>query len=400
MDVTIETKPELRVATVQHVGPYAHISDAFARLGGLAGPAGLLRYPEAAMVAIYHDDPESTPPAELRSDAGVVVPAGVELPTGLVERRIAGGRYARVTHTGPYTHLGDAWARFLGQWLPNSGHRVGQGSSYELYRNNREDCAGENSALPSPRLSRTCTVLGAVGMRLGVAASLSAHPGKPGNKAELPASAASPRALRRVTSSLFKRDLAKEGRWPTPPTVRSDRTSEAVQVTRIACNHWAPCSPCEARARRHGARTPRPPAWRSVVFASRYRVPIRIGTRTRGPSVGTRPDSALWDLARQVPHTGHALALLTREPLAGRSVATLAWGTNGPPSSGPRRPGAPGAHHEIAVIFQCEPMAHRVRTYMDTPHLEAPQDVRAHPSLRPRRPRSSAHALRCREHRR
>jgi AraC family transcriptional regulator len=88
------------------------------------------------MIAIYDDDPETTPAEQLQSDAGIAVPKEVTLPPGLTERRLAEGRYARTTHVGPYTELGDAWARFMGEWLPKSGHRVGAGSSYEGYRNN------------------------------------------------------------------------------------------------------------------------------------------------------------------------------------------------------------------------------------------------------------------------
>jgi len=136
MNVTIEDRPELRVATVHHVGPYHRISEAFQRLDDIAGPAGLLQLPDAAMLAIYHDDPGTTPAAELQSDAGIAVPNGVPLPKGLGEERLAGGRYAHTTHVGPYTGLGDVWSRLMGQWLPASGHRVLPGSSYEVYRNN------------------------------------------------------------------------------------------------------------------------------------------------------------------------------------------------------------------------------------------------------------------------
>ena len=134
MDVEIKDMPALRVATVRHVGPYNQIPKAFERLGALAGPAGLLRQ-SGAMIAIYHDDPESTPQDELRSDAALVVPDGVNLPDGLLEQHIAAGRYAKTVHVGPYEQLGDAWARFLGEWVPASGNRIGDGVSYEIYRN-------------------------------------------------------------------------------------------------------------------------------------------------------------------------------------------------------------------------------------------------------------------------
>jgi len=138
MNVEVHTMPELRVAAVRHAGPYNEIAEAFARLGAIAGPAGLLRQPGVTMVAIYHDDPETTAAAELRSDAGLVIPPDAALPRELVELHLPPGSYARTTHRGPYTRLGDAWARFMGEWLPASGHRVGPGGSYEVYRNTPE----------------------------------------------------------------------------------------------------------------------------------------------------------------------------------------------------------------------------------------------------------------------
>ena len=137
MDVDIRQMPELRVGTVRHVGPYNQIPKAFERLGAIAGPAGLLRQ-AGSMMAIYHDDPETTPQDQLRSDAALVVPEGVGLPGGLVEQHIAAGRYARTLHVGPYEQLGDAWARFLGEWVPASGNRIGSGVSYEIYLNTPE----------------------------------------------------------------------------------------------------------------------------------------------------------------------------------------------------------------------------------------------------------------------
>lgn len=132
MDVEIKERPELRVATVRHVGPYNQISEAFERLGTVAGRAGLFTGPPT-MLAIYHDDPESTPEEQLRSDAGLVVSEDTTLPAELTERRLPAGRYACTVHVGPYERLGDTWARFMGEWLPASGHRLGEGVSYEIY---------------------------------------------------------------------------------------------------------------------------------------------------------------------------------------------------------------------------------------------------------------------------
>jgi AraC family transcriptional regulator len=143
MNVDIKTCPALRVAALAHAGPFNTIGAAFDRLGGIAGPAGLFGHAEARMVAIYFDDPETVPAAQLRSAAGVTVPAEAPLPAGLDEIHLPAGRWACTLHRGSYARLGDTWQRLMGQWLPASGHRLGAGECYELYLNHpgnaRED---------------------------------------------------------------------------------------------------------------------------------------------------------------------------------------------------------------------------------------------------------------------
>ncbi|MFN8579716.1 MAG: GyrI-like domain-containing protein [Gemmatimonadaceae bacterium] len=95
------------------------------------------------MIAIFHDDPESVAEAELRSDAGIVVPEDAKLPNELSETRVHAGRYAMTTHQGSYEGLGDVWSRLMGEWLPRSGERVGDGVSYEIYRNTPMDTPTE-----------------------------------------------------------------------------------------------------------------------------------------------------------------------------------------------------------------------------------------------------------------
>jgi len=143
MTVEVKDMPELRVGAVSHVGPYNSISESFGRLGAIAGQAGLVGRPGVAMMAIYHDDPKSTPQAELRSDAALVVPPDVPMPAGLKEMRLAAGRYACTTHVGPYSRIGHAWERFRAEWLPASGHEAGPGVTFEIYRNTPENARPE-----------------------------------------------------------------------------------------------------------------------------------------------------------------------------------------------------------------------------------------------------------------
>ena len=134
MHVDITEMRELRIATLRHTGPYNRIGETFARLGAIVGAAGLVT-PDTMMLAIYHDDPDTTAPQDLRSDAAISVPNDAPIPTELAEQRIPAGRYACTTHLGPYEQLADTWERFMGEWLPRSGQRFGQGVSFEVYRN-------------------------------------------------------------------------------------------------------------------------------------------------------------------------------------------------------------------------------------------------------------------------
>jgi len=133
MNVTIENRPAQRLVCVRHVGPYAEIAEAFHRLGKLAAENGLYAHAQPPMLALYHDAPETTPASELRSDAALVIDAQAVIPPGATEALLPAGPYARTTHMGAYAGLGDAWARFVGEWLPTSGRHLADTAAYEVY---------------------------------------------------------------------------------------------------------------------------------------------------------------------------------------------------------------------------------------------------------------------------
>jgi AraC family transcriptional regulator len=86
---------------------------------------------------LYYDDPEATPAAELRSDAGVIVPQEFVTDDPRVHVvDIAGGMYAVGTHVGPYDGLPNAWGEMVGQWLPSSGYTFGDSPGFERYLDN------------------------------------------------------------------------------------------------------------------------------------------------------------------------------------------------------------------------------------------------------------------------
>lgn len=121
MEMSIrEDVPIWTIVKQRHVGPYRDIGQAFERLKLSISNAGVSV--TGPMLAIYPDDPELTPEAELQSYACVVVDP--ELTTGSADvtvETLPGGRYAVATHIGSYADLAQSWNTLMNQWTPASG---------------------------------------------------------------------------------------------------------------------------------------------------------------------------------------------------------------------------------------------------------------------------------------
>lgn len=134
MSIRIEEIPEMRVACFRHDGPYGQINEAFERLAAFLEGKHITG-PDTMFLAVYHDDPETTPPTELRSDACFTVDESFQ-PEGEVNvMTIPSGTYAVYQHKGPYEDLGNAWGLFCGKLLPEAGFKVRQAPCFEVYLN-------------------------------------------------------------------------------------------------------------------------------------------------------------------------------------------------------------------------------------------------------------------------
>ena len=112
--VRVETRRGYRLAVSEHRGSYMDIGRAFSRVKDRIGAGN-------SMVAIYEDDPDAVPPADLRSAAGTVIDPDTRIPCDLVERTVPAGRYAIMRYVGPYSSMHVAYLWLYGQWLPSSG---------------------------------------------------------------------------------------------------------------------------------------------------------------------------------------------------------------------------------------------------------------------------------------
>ena len=112
MSIDQLTLPAQRIFAVMHRGAYTQISTAFTSLHAAIMQTSMAPKVQG-LVALYFDDPQRTPVAELRSAAGVVVAEDLACVAPLSEIRLDAGSYARRVHQGSYDGLGASWATFL-----------------------------------------------------------------------------------------------------------------------------------------------------------------------------------------------------------------------------------------------------------------------------------------------
>jgi len=118
----VEIAP-FEVVALRARGAFDDLDDAFGRLFGWAGTAGLVDGIDA-LIGVPLGDHRDLPPHALQFDAAVRLPVPASLPRPLRRLTIGGGRHARVRHIGAYSELEDMTDRLLAQWWPASGERL------------------------------------------------------------------------------------------------------------------------------------------------------------------------------------------------------------------------------------------------------------------------------------
>lgn len=133
--VHIETKMGFRAAGIAHFGPYRQIGKCFKQLGGILVTNSLMPLVEKLFV-IYHDMPGSKPAEELRAHIAVAIKKDFpEHLDGLDYFDIENGRFAILTHKGPYARLSAAYDWLYGTWLPNTKYELRPAPPLEIYIN-------------------------------------------------------------------------------------------------------------------------------------------------------------------------------------------------------------------------------------------------------------------------
>ncbi len=143
-DVTYRQMEPVDAIGVDHKGSYMSIGKAFETLGGLMYARNLFE-PGQKMYGVYYDDPDSVPEAELRSVACFGTSRkGLTLEPPLRPVTIAGGRYAVLTHRGPYSDLGLAYQWLYRTWLASADAEIRDEPALEIYLNTPRDTAPQD----------------------------------------------------------------------------------------------------------------------------------------------------------------------------------------------------------------------------------------------------------------
>lgn len=141
--VTIRTETSIRLAAMPHKGTYHEISRAFQKLSAVMASRDLFRN-ASRMIAVYYDDPQSTPERDLRSHAGFEIKGAADLSAPLEEVSLPEGRQAVLTYTGPYAGLPAAYDELFGIWLPAYGEEPADSPAFEVYLNTPMDTAPDD----------------------------------------------------------------------------------------------------------------------------------------------------------------------------------------------------------------------------------------------------------------
>lgn len=136
MQLRVEDRAPTRIAYIAGRGPYAKVlPESFGRLCSYAQKHGLFERAGAVTLAVCHDDPRTTPPEQIRSEAAVTVGPDFTPEGDIQVRELPGGRYAVATHLGPYEKLAAAWQEAEGRLIPAAGLRFREGECFEVYLN-------------------------------------------------------------------------------------------------------------------------------------------------------------------------------------------------------------------------------------------------------------------------
>lgn len=139
-EVEVRFVPAVRLAGIDHRGPYMNVGKAFEAAFVRFCAQGLAR-PGMRWMAVYFDDPFAVPESQLASRAGLSLPEDGTPAAPLAGFELGGVTCAVLRHRGPYATMREAYRWLFGTWLVRTGYEAADLPVFEEYLNNPRDTA-------------------------------------------------------------------------------------------------------------------------------------------------------------------------------------------------------------------------------------------------------------------
>ncbi len=135
-DIELKSLEKVDVLGYVHEGSYTSIGKTFEKLFTWAFKQGFVPGNEPPRIfCMYYNDPSEVSEEDQRSFVCASCPEDIHVSDGVQKTEIAAGRYAVMTHKGPYSELQKPYQWLFGKWLPESGEEAAHAPCFEEYLN-------------------------------------------------------------------------------------------------------------------------------------------------------------------------------------------------------------------------------------------------------------------------
>ena len=132
MSIEIKSLDPMRVAYMRHVGPYDDLEDFWSKFLVWAF-LNDFDLDDSTVVGLNHDDPNQK--QEVRFDACVAVDDSFKPTEEVGVQVVEGGKYAKITHQGPYDQIPEKLYWFYKDGLKELGQKPKDSPCMMIYRN-------------------------------------------------------------------------------------------------------------------------------------------------------------------------------------------------------------------------------------------------------------------------